>query len=128
MMKTKYSKLFLAIITLVLCVLLFLQRLTGGIWHAVLGILLIIVAAIHLCKQNAKLKKRSKAIQVIDWALIALLVILFVSGMLLHPLHELLVLKIIHKVSAVLFVLGVIAHIVQHVKCFGSNTSKRKAG
>lgn len=116
MIKTKYSKIFLAIITLALCVLLFLQRLTGGIWHAVLGILLIIVATVHLCRQNAKLKYKKRSIQIIDWALIALLAILFLTGILLHPLHELLVLKIIHKLSAVLLVLCIIAHIVQHKK------------
>lgn len=120
MVKTNYSKLFLAIIMLALCVLLFLQRLTGGVWHAVLGILLVIVATIHLCKQNAKLKYRSRAIQVIDWALIALLAILLVSGLLLHPLHEVLALKLVHKLSAVLFVIGVIAHIVQHKKSLKS--------
>lgn len=116
MIKTKYSKIFLSIVTLLLCILLFLQRLTGGIWHAVLGILLIIIAAVHLCRQNAKLKYRTRSIQIIDWALIALLAILLVTGFLLHPLHEIPALKIIHKLSAVLFVLGVIAHLVQHKK------------
>lgn len=117
MKKTNYSKLFLAVITLALCVLLFLQRLTGGIWHAVLGILLIIILTVHLCRQNAKLKHRSRSIQITDWALIALLAILLVSGILLHPLNEVLALKIIHKLSAVLFVAGIIAHMVQHKKC-----------
>lgn len=116
MKKTPPSKLFLTLTILALCVLLFLERLTGGIWHAVLGILLLIVATVHLCRQNAKLKHRTRSIQVIDWALIALLAILFLTGLLLHPLHDILALKIIHKLSAVLFVLGVIAHIVQHKK------------
>lgn len=116
MNKTKYSKLFLSVITLILCVLLFLQRLTGGIWHAVLGIILIIISIVHLCRQNAKLKHRTRAIQIIDWALIALLAILFITGMLLHPMHGVLALKIIHKLSAVLFVLGIIAHMIQHKK------------
>lgn len=116
MKKTNDSKLFLSIITLALCILLFLQRLTGGIWHAVLGTALIIAATVHLCKQNVKLKHRPRSVQVIDWALIAILAILFLTGILLHPLHEMLILKIIHKLSAVLFVLGVIAHIIQHKK------------
>lgn len=114
MIKSNYSNLLLSVITLALCVLLFFQRLTGGIWHAVLGILLIIIAAVHLCRQNTKLKYRARSIQVIDWALTMLLAILFLTGILLHPLHEILVLKIIHKLSAVLFVLGIITHIVQH--------------
>lgn len=114
MNKLNYSKLLLSIITLALCVLLFLQRLTGGIWHAVFGIFLIIIATVHLCRQNVKLKYRSRSIQIIDWALIALLAVLLLTGILLHPLHEVLALKIIHKLSAVLFVFGIIAHMVQH--------------
>lgn len=114
MLKTKYAKLLLSIITLALCVLLFLQRLTGGIWHAILGMLLIIVAAVHLCRQNAKLKYRALSIQIIDWALIALSAILLSTGILLHPLHEVMMLKITHKLSAVLFVIGIIIHLVQH--------------
>lgn len=114
MVNTNNAKRFLAIMMGTLCVLLFLQRLTGEIWHAVLGMLLVIVAVMHLCKQKGKHKYRARPIQAVDWALIALLVILFVTGILLHPLHGLLALKLIHKLSAVLFVLGVIAHMVQH--------------
>lgn len=116
MTKSKYSKLFLSTITLLLCVLLFLQRLTGGIWHAVLGILLIVIATVHLCRQNVKLKYRAHSVQIIDWALIALLALLLSTGILLHPLHEILALKIIHKLSAVLFVPGIIVHMIQHKK------------
>lgn len=114
MPKTNYSKLFLSIITPALCVLLFLQRLTGGIWHAVLGMLLIIITAIHFYKQKAKLKHRMRSIQIIDWALIALLMILLLTDILLHPLHSILVLKILHKFSAVAFLFEIIAHIIQH--------------
>lgn len=116
MIKTKYSKVFMAVITLALCVLLFLQRLTGDIWHAALGVLLLIVSTVHLCRQSAKLKYRKRWIQIVDWALIALFAILFLSGLLLHPLHEMPVLKIIHKTSAVLFVIGILVHMVQHKK------------
>lgn len=110
----------MAVITLGLCVLLFLQRLTGDIVHSVLGIILVIAATVHLCRQNVKMKYRSRSIQIIDWILIALLAILFISGMLLHPMHEVLALKIVHKISAVLFVLGIIAHMVQHKRSTGS--------
>lgn len=115
-MNRKNQQIAFGIITLVLCVLLFLQRLTGGIWHAVLGIALIILMIVHLCRENAKLKYRKAAVRIIDWALIVLLAVLFISGILLHPLQDVLALKIIHKLSAVLFVLGILAHMVQHLK------------
>lgn len=114
MLQTKNTKLILGMTTAVLCVLLFLQRLTGGVWHAAFGILIIAVAVVHLYRQRGKCKHRAFAIQLIDGTLIALLGILFVSGMLLHPFQDLLVLKIVHKLAAVLFVFGVIAHLIQH--------------
>lgn len=115
-MQTKKQHLIMAIFILVLCVLLFLQRLTGGIWHAVLGILLTVIVVVHLCRQNRRMKHGPPSVRVVDWALIALLAVLFVSGMLLHPLRDALALKIIHKLSAVLFVAGILVHIVQHRK------------
>lgn len=115
-MRTKYSKIFLAAIVFALCILLFLQRVTGGIWHTILGILLIIVATVHLCRQNAKMKYKKLSIRLIDWTLTALLVILLLTGILLHPLHGMLILKIIHRLSAVFLVIGIIIHMVQHKK------------
>lgn len=115
-MKTKYSKIFLAVIIFALCILLFLQRVTGEIWHTILGILLIIAASVHLCRQNAKMKYKKHSIRLIDWALIAFLAILLLTGILLHPLHEMVILKIIHKLSAAFLVIGIIIHMVQHKK------------
>lgn len=112
-MTNKMKKLFFAI-TLALCVLLFMERLTGEIFHAVLGVILIVLAAIHLHKQSVKWKHRTISIQAVDWLLMAALAILFVTGILLHPLHGVLLIKILHKLSAVLFVLGVVVHTVQH--------------
>lgn len=117
---TKYARRFLSIMILLLCVLLFLQRLTGEIWHAILGILLILAAAIHIlsanmyCRQNMERKHSTYSIRITDWVLPSLLTVLCLTGMLLHPLHGVPVLKILHKLSAILFVPGLIAHIVQH--------------
>lgn len=52
--------------------------------------------------------------RIVDWVLMASLIILLVTGMLLHPMQGVLALKILHKLAAVLFVLGVIGHILQH--------------
>lgn len=114
-MNSKKERLFM-IITLILCVLLFLQRLTGEIWHAVLGLLLIIAMVVHMCRQMVKMKYKKNVIQAVDWMLIGSLAVLFLTGMLLHPLQGMLVLKILHKLAAVLFVLGIIVHMVQHRK------------
>lgn len=102
------------VITLILCGVLFAERLTGQIWHAVIGVLLIVVIGGHICKQYARMKYQKKSIRIVDGMLMGALVVLFVTGMLLHPMQGVLALEILHKLSAVVFVLGIIAHIVQH--------------
>ena len=110
----KKNEMMFGIVTVILCVLLFAERLTGNILHAILGIILIILMVVHMCRQQKKLKYKKQQIQWLDWALTADLAVLFVTGMLLHPMHGVLALKIIHKLAAVFLVLGIIGHIVQH--------------
>lgn len=112
----KRKEILFMIITLVLCVLLFAERLTGDILHAVIGMILIIVLVVHMCRQMKKMKYRKSSIQIIDIVLMVAMAALFVTGMLLHPLQGVLALKIIHKLAAVIFVLCIIGHIVQHRK------------
>lgn len=114
-MKKKNEKL-LMIMTLVLCVLLFAQRLTGGILHAVFGVLLAVIMGIHMWRQSGKMKYRKTAVCAVDWILAAAIAVVILTGILLHPLQNILAIKIIHKLSAVVFVLGGSVHMVQHIK------------
>lgn len=107
------EKVFMAV-AVVLCVLLFAVRLTGPIWHAVIGVLLTVTVVGHLCKQMAKMKYRNPAIRVVDQILLAATIVMFVTGLLSHPMQGMLVIKLLHKLSAIVFILGTIAHVVQH--------------
>lgn len=111
----KKEKLFMAV-ALLFCVLLFLQRLTGEIGHAVFGILLTILVIVHMCRQITKMKHKKMSVQIADWVLMAALAVLFLTGMLLHPLQGMLIIKILHKLAAVIFVLVILVHILQHRK------------
>lgn len=102
------------VITLVLCVLLFLERLTGEIAHVVLGMILVVITVAHLCRQMKKMKHQKLPIRVVDQILIAATLVMVFSGIMLHPLHGVMLLKILHKLSAVVFVVGIIIHMVQH--------------
>lgn len=113
-MKRK-EKVFM-VIMLALCVLLFCQRLTGDILHAVLGVIMTIMIVVHMCRHKGKMKYKKFSIRMFDWILIVAIVVLFLTGMLLHPLGGMFVLKILHKLAAVLFAAAVIGHIVQHVR------------
>lgn len=112
-MKRKKGILLMAI-TLLLCVLLFMERLTGEIVHALLGLILVIIIAAHMIKLRGVWKYRKTAVKVLDAVLIAAMVLLVVTGILAHPLRDVMEVKIIHKLCAVLFVIGVFAHAFQH--------------
>lgn len=117
-MNKRKERLFLAI-TLVLCVLLFAERLTGGIFHAVLGMVMTILVIVHVCAQGKKWKYRKASVRVLDGVLVAASALLLLTGILAHPMHGVLIVKILHKLSAVVFVLGIIAHVIQHRKAVG---------
>lgn len=65
-----------------------------------------------MMKKNQRKKRMS--VRVVDRLLLVVLMIVFVSGILLHPFSEMLAVKMIHKLSSVLLVIGVIVHMVQH--------------
>lgn len=104
------------LISLVLCVLLFLQRLTGEIWHAAAGMLLAVMVLVHIWRQMGKVKYMKPSVRVVDYILMAALAVLILTGILLHPLHGALAVKLLHKLSAVFFVLGMIGHLIQNGK------------
>lgn len=114
-MKKIKDNLFI-ILTLLLCILLLANRLTGDICHAVLGIVLMILIAAHIGRKITKRKHKKPYIRLVDWVLMAVTAILFLTGILLHPLQGVLIIKILHKLSSVLFILGIILHMVQHRK------------
>lgn len=112
----KAKEIIFMVIAIFLCVLLFLEHFTGEIWHAVLGVLFCVLMIGHLCRQMVKLRYQKKPVRVVDIVLIVSLVVLFVTGMLVHPLQGVLAIRLLHKLAAVVFVLGLIGHIVQHIK------------
>lgn len=112
--KTNGKLLMLA--SIILCILLFLQPLTGDILHAIFGVLLLILILVHIGRNRKKIKYKKKSVQVVDWMIIIALIILIVSGVLLHPMRGLLALKIAHRLSAVIFLITLIIHGVQNRK------------
>lgn len=104
---------FLAV-SLVLCVLLCAIRLTGAKWHVAFGCLLTCMMVRHTCTRMARMKKQKMAIRVVDQVLLVALTTMFVSGMLIHPLQGMLVVKMLHKLSAVVFILAMLGHAAQH--------------
>lgn len=115
-MKNKKKEKLFIVMTMLLCLALFLQRMTGESWHAVLGVLFIIMIIVHICRKIGKLRYINFSIQLIDWMLMVDLAVVFLSGMLLHHLQGVETVKLLHKFCAVFLLTGMIVHIVQHRK------------
>lgn len=113
MNKKTRDRLFMAI-SFVLCVLLFAVKWTGGVWHAVFGILLTVLMVGHMCKQYVKMKYRKTSVQAVDQVMMAALIVMFGTGMLIHPLQDVFLILMLHKLSAIVFVLATIGHVLQH--------------
>lgn len=56
-----------------------------------------------------------------NWILVLTLMIVFISGVLLGIMKDSMVMMIVHKFSAVIFVIANIIHILQHTKRKGKN-------
>ena len=68
----------------------------------------------HVCRHIGKLKYKKGSVRITDLVMLIALAFVFLSGMLLHPLQGTSVVLILHKMSSVIFVIGMIVHVVQH--------------
>lgn len=107
------EKIFMAV-TVLLCVLLFAVKLTGSVWHVIFGIMLVILNVGHICMRFVKMRYQEKKVRIVDEVLMAALAIMFATGMLMHPLEGMLAVKILHKLSSVVFLLCMAGHVIQH--------------
>lgn len=94
----------------------FAEHWTGQILHAAFGLILAVLVGIHTWRQIKKMKYQNTAIRLVDWILLIALTSLLITGILAHPMHSILIIKILHKFSAAIFVLGLIVHMVQHAQ------------
>lgn len=102
---------FFMLLMLTSCALLFLQRFTGMAVHAILGLAVLIASICHTIKFRKVWKKRStgkKAVEIILWGG---LIAVTVSGFLLKPFGEVTAVQLVHKLSAVVFVVFLLWHI-----------------
>lgn len=104
------------ILSLVFCVLLFAERLTGEIWHVILGAAFLILSIAHGYRYRKEMKAGKRSVRITDWVMVVSLAFLVLTGMMIHPMQGALAVKIVHKLSAVVFAAGLLVHIRQHRK------------
>lgn len=112
MSRNRYK--LLTAITLILCAGLFCVKLTGGSIHTFLGLLFAVLMAVHVFGNRHRMGCTAGSMKTVSVLLLAALVLMVVSGILMHPFSGNFIIKIIHKLSGVLVVAGIIIHIVQH--------------
>ncbi|MGN0394323.1 MAG: hypothetical protein ACI4EF_03075 [Coprococcus sp.] len=114
-MNEKKGKAFV-MVTLLLCILLIFKRLTGEKIHMILGFIFLGITILHVCRHICKLKHKKISVKLTDWIMMIALLIVLISGVLLHPFKGIFVIKVIHKISSLFFILGMIVHVIQHKK------------
>lgn len=63
---------------------------------------------------RSKKRKEKLSVRLVNHMLLVMLLVVFISGILLHPFQGVLIIKMVHKLSSVLLVVGVIVHVMQH--------------
>lgn len=103
-------------VTIVLLLLLFCVKVTGEVIHVLVGLAFTGIMIDHMIKQGKKLRYVPRKYRIVDMVLIISLVLICLSGIILHPLKDVLLIKIIHKLSSATLCIALICHVVQHKK------------
>lgn len=69
-------------------------------------------------------KKDKLSVRLVNKILLADLIVVFLSGILLQIFQEVLGIRIFHKLSSTVLVLGVIVHVIQHKKKKGMKNNE----
>lgn len=112
----KKQMIIFTVAVILLCAILFMERLTGPLVHVLCGVLLCICSIKHILFKIVRIKHMQPMVKLTDEVILVSLITVAVSGMLMHPFNSALWIAIIHKLSGMIFFLGVIMHIVQHYK------------
>lgn len=115
-MNKKLKNSILSVLIFLLCVLLGCIKITGERVHVMLGIVLILVTIIHIRKNKERMKYVPLFIKRVNQILVCTIVMMFVSGFLLQIQIDFLIIQVLHKLCAMVFILGCMIHIAQHKK------------
>lgn len=110
----KHKEFTFMMISAILCAALFGVKVTGTAVHVLIGLLLGILSTVHLFVKWKKYRFMPANLKRIDQILILSFLIILISGIVSHLTAGMLIIKIIHKLSSLIFCLGLIGHVVQH--------------
>lgn len=111
MSKKKIKRITFLVFTLLITIVLFMQRKTGMGIHACLGLILFIGSICHTIKFRKVWKVRTtyqKLVEVLIWLGLAGSMI---TGFLLKPFAGVFLVLLMHKLTAIFFAIGLLLHI-----------------
>ena len=113
-MNRKMKRNIVTLATFFVLILMFCVKATGVHVHMILGLAFIIALGIHTFKRWGRLLKCPIRFKIADVVAAAAMLIAAISGFLIPFFKGSMVMLIIHKLSAVVLVAGIVVHIVQH--------------
>lgn len=111
MSRINTKRIVFLVLTIAVTIVLFMQRKTGMGIHACLGILLLIGSICHTIKFRKVWKVRSKYQKMVEILLWMGLAGSMMTGFLLKPFADVMLVNLLHKVTALLFVIGLLLHV-----------------
>ena len=114
-MNRKLKRNIATLATFFVLILLFCVRVTGVHVHMILGLAFILALGIHTFKRWGRLLKCPTCFRVADMVSAVAMLAVLISGFLIPFFKGAVVMGMIHKLASVVFVLGIIAHICQHL-------------
>lgn len=100
--------------TFFILILLFCVRATGVHFHMIAGLIFIAVLAIHTITRRRRILKCPIRWRAADIVCIIATIAVLVSGFMIPFWKGSMVVLMVHKLSSVILVLGIIVHIYQH--------------
>lgn len=123
-MKNKLKRKVVTLATFAVLIFLFCGRVTGVPVHIIAGLGFMIALTIHTWRRRKYILKCQKAYRITDIVTFAAMLGIFISGMMLKPFKDVMAVLLLHKICSVIFGLGLLLHIKQHMPiCKGGKKS-----
>ena len=114
--KFKKNKQLVGVLVVLFCILLFCARITGVHLHMVLGCVFFIGAILHCYKYTSTHKGQKNVVKITQIVLTISVVMVTISGILLRVYLDSILILVVHKLTSVIMVILLIAHILQYRK------------
>lgn len=109
----------MSVICVLVCVLLFCEKFTGEALHSILGLIFGIGLFVHILSKKDRIMKLPMKMRTADIVAAISLIVILVSGILMHPMGKPVYLLLLHSIFSIVLVISCVIHVKQHCKSTG---------